>query len=476
MSFFLGIDLGTSYFKTGIFDQKGRLLGLGRQYVEKNTDGIVCELSVPVFQQTLCNCVQQALNESGIPKEKIAALSYSSQANSFILLDSSDKPLTPLILWPDERTGNTCAPLQSLTEKPDFVTRTGLGILPGKQSMIAKIDWFQKNQPDTWNKVKAVMSISDYLVFLLTNKKISDLSTSSMTGLLDIAAGKWSTKSADIFNIDIETLSVPLKIGSHAGKLTKEGANLLGLTQNTTLFLGGLDHHMVAVGAGVPHYNYISESTGTVLACVNYQDGYYPKKGINIAQGLDENHFFQMTFSNNGANALEWYQKNYASDLSITELLQQAENIEIGSEGLLAKPEVDKFTGLHGFENIKETHKDAHFVRSILESTGKSLFSLVKSLDEKSTSEGIVPSGGGAKSMLWLQIKANLLNKIFLVPESEELACKGAAMLCALGMNCFDNFAEAIQEQVRFKEKIYPIATNAENYKKWYNKTNDSIL
>lgn len=469
MSFFLGIDLGTTNFKAGIFNEDGDLLGLASRYVKKDTHDGLCELPVDIFWDTIHVCVQYALQEANVSPEKITALSYSSQTNSFILLDKHDQPLTSLILWPDERVKEPSISLQTLVDHPDFLYKTGLGIKPGKNSSLAKIDWFQKTHPNRWAKVQSIMSISDYLVFFLTGKRMSDTSTSSMIGLFDVSTGEWWQQALDIFGIEKETLSIPLKIGSSVGKLSQRGSQRIGLTQDTILFLGGLDHHIVAIGAGLPHNNYISESNGTVLACVSYKNEYKPQNETNTAQGLDNDHYFQMAFDNNGASVLDWYQKSYTPDLTIDELILQAEQVEIGSNGLIANPQANKYRGLYGFNHISEIHKNGHFVRSILESNGKSLLRLVILLDKHNTSEAVIPSGGGAKSKLWLQIKANLLNKVFLLSESIELACKGAAMVCAVGMRYFDNINDAIDKQVAYGEKIYPIATDVIKYKNWYN-------
>ena len=418
MSFFLGIDLGTSYFKAGIFDETGKLHGLGRQAVEKNRNGASCELPVTVFWNTLRLCIENAKQQAQIVSKDILALSYSSQTNSFILLDDADKSLTPLILWPDERVQELPASLLALTQKADFLANTGLGIPPGRQSMIAKIDWFQKNQPRIWEKVKSVMSISDYLVFMLTGERISDFSTSSMTGLFSVPNRQWWPEALDLFGLKGSHLSTPVKTGALIGHISSKGVEYTGLSPKTLLFAGGLDHHLAAIGAGAICSNHASESTGTVLACVNYQEGYYPRASINVAPGLDDKHYFQMAFSANGAVALEEYQKNHAPKLTIPELLQLAENIEPGSKG-----------SSHG-----------HCIREILESTALSLLELVKKLEQSSEIRTIIPTGGGAQSRLWLQIKANILNKTFLVPESNELACKGAAMLCATGTSTINDY------------------------------------
>ena len=456
MSFFLGIDLGTSYFKVGLFDEKGRLHGLGRQPLIKKSRDVMCEVEPAVFWKTLRVCVDQAMTEAQITCNEIEALSYSSQTNSFILLDKSDKPLTPLILWSDERVIELPGSITRLTENKDFLYRTGQGIKPGVQSMIAKTDWIRKRDPDLWRETKHILSISDYLIYSLTREKISDLSTSSMTGLLDIINHTWWKEALDIFGIEQTNLSMPIKTGTEIGKMTTKGAERIGLSPGIKMFAGGLDHHMVAVGAGLTHLDYISESTGTVLACVNYVAGYHPRKDVNIAPGLESGHYFQMAFNTNGAAALEWYQQNFVPEYTIPELLELAEAIEPGCEGLTAKPNADKFEWPDGFNNIEEKHSHAHFVRAILESTSSSLLELVNVIDPENRVTTIIPSGGGAQSRLWLQIKANLTNKLFLLPESGELACKGAALLCSVGTSCSKSMKEAIEHQVRTKEVIIP--------------------
>ena len=102
--FVLGIDLGTTYFKLGLFDRSGRLCGLGRVPVIKYCgDGSLCELSLDNFWSALQSGIDQACEQARAEPENIKALSYGSQANSFILLDKNNDPLTSLILWPDNR-------------------------------------------------------------------------------------------------------------------------------------------------------------------------------------------------------------------------------------------------------------------------------------------------------------------------------------------------------------------------------------
>ena len=469
MGFYLGIDLGTSYFKAGVFDEQGDLAGLGRCLVNKHTgDGKICELPIAEFWATLCKCINQAIEKAGITPNELVAVSYSSQANSFVLLDETDHPLTPLILWPDKRAGEMPSVLRSLLESPNFLKKTGLGILPGLQSMAAKIVWFQENKPEIWEKATSIASVSDYLTFSLTGQKATDFSTSSMTGLFDVPGEKWWDEALETLDIHKKILFPPQRTGSFIGTLGGERAIQLGLSADTKFFLGGLDHHMVAIGADLTNSTHIAESTGTVLACVNYRQGFCPRAGINIAPGLRKGYYFQMAFNENGATALEWYQKKFAPGLSIEELLKRAEGIAPGSDGLKASPCSDKFESLSGFRNITDKHSHGHFVRAILESTGLSLRDLVASLDQENLSEAITASGGGARSLLWTHVKADTLNKVFIVPECRELACRGAALIGATGSIQRGNKTASFGTQARHALPVNPDPVNVEKYK-WLN-------
>ncbi len=462
MGFFLGIDLGTSYFKAGLFDKTGKLRGSGRKYVKTETENnTICELNLYVFWSTLHACVEEALQDAGIIPGQITAVSYSSQANSFILLDRDNVPLTSFILWPDNRAEKNDARIEALGSRADFNRITGLGITPDRQFTISKINWFRKMHPEVWERVGSILSISDYLTFSLTARKLSDASTAAMTGLLDITSCQWWDKSLEILDLDSSFLPVPKRTGTYAGQLTDDGAELTGLASGIDYYLGGLDHHCSAIGSGLTQNGNLCESTGTVLSCVAYAEGYSPRPNIFFAPGLSDKHYFRMAFNDNGAHSLEWYQKKYASDLSIPELLEMAKEVEPGCLGLVAKPSASRYTDLEGFLNIRPVHGHGHFVRAILESTALSLKHLTGVIKTPGFQGAIVSTGGGAQSRLWVKIKADTLGTDFYIPNSHETACMGAAMIGASGSGAMGGWNEIVEQWVKFKEIVKPSRKNS---------------
>ena len=432
MRFCLGIDLGTSYFKAGIYSDAGSLCGLGRVAVPKVVSGGRCELSVHDFWEAIKGCIEMALSEANLTRFDISAVSYSSQANSFVLLDSCGTPLTNLILWPDSRAKGKCAQLKELAAAPDFMTRTGLGIDLNEEFMVAKLAWFQKYEPQIWSRTAYVMTISDLLVYMLTGCRVCDFDTAAMTGLLDVPNQKWWTRALEIAHLSEDMLSKPLPTGTLAGKVRRSASALSGLAEGTEVYLGCLDHYAVGIGAGILQGGRISESTGTVLAAVSYSEGYSPREGIITSPGLDGGHYFRLAFDGNGATAVEWYQKNYAPQKSILELEDEARCIPAGCDGLSALPKSDTYNGLEGFRNIRPEHTPAHFLRAIFESTAATLVQLVDKLDPERQATEVIPSGGGARNTLWLEIKAGMLQRRYLPQASGELATKGAASICTI--------------------------------------------
>jgi sugar (pentulose or hexulose) kinase len=463
----LGIDLGTSYFKLGLFDRAGQMRGLGRIAVLKDTgDGSLCELPVTRFQRLLREGLRQACEQAEVSSESIRAASYSSQANSFLLLGQQDEPLTPLILWPDARVLGPDPVVRELGKRPDFLSLTAIGFPVSAQFGMSKVRWFQTNHPDIWGQSRRFMTISDYLTFTLTGERVGDAGTAALLGILDLERLRWWEKALQKLEIPVSYLSAPLRPGVLAGRVTQEGERILGLKRGIPFSVGSLDHHVAATGAGAGRIAEISESTGTVLACLCLTQKYTPKTGCCMGPGLFGYDFYQLSFADNGASALEWYRDTYAPEYSLEELGRMAEAVDLGSDGLMALPMANRYHGRDGFKGISHRHLHGHFVRALMESTAASLLDLVKDLNG-STTGSIVATGGGARSDLWLQIKADMMGTDFVTTDCSEPACLGAAIFAALGAGWFSDLEEASASWITVQNKFTPDTGRQEIYSRW---------
>ncbi|OJU27871.1 MAG: hypothetical protein BGN92_14825 [Sphingobacteriales bacterium 41-5] len=434
--FYLGIDLGTSYFKAGVLDAGGKMKGFGRVAVPKFREGKISRLSHHDFLNTLKLCVDDAIKNAGISVAEIVSLSYGSQANSFVLLDKNRNELTPFILWNDEQA-DMMPEIKEFAEESMFKPVTGIGIGISNQFLINKLKWLQANDIDLWSRAHYVLTMPDYLCFQLTGERVVDASTASLTGMLHYKKTDWWDEAISAVGVDKSLLSRVLPIGFKASQVAS-AANFLNLNIGTAFCTGGLDHHVAAIGAGVGKLFDISESTGTVIAAVGHGNDCNVGQGVCVASGLSGNSCFKMAFNENGAVALEWYQKNYAQSYSIEELTKLAEGVPAGCDQLVAQPCANNFKELSGFRNRQRQHRHGHFVRAIMESTAKSLGGLFNELQIREPVR-IVSTGGGAKSQLWRKIKNDITGYDLSTPLYPEAACLGAAMIAATGYGAFKN-------------------------------------
>lgn len=459
----LGIDLGTSFFKIGLVDEAGRFAGFSRLPVNPIKgpldSGKRFELPVADFIASIRQGITDCLLQSGLSAGDIGGISYSSQANSFVLLDEEDGTLTNLILWPDTRSGIDPA-VQELWETPKFIKTTATGVR-GNISAVNKIRWLQQHEPDIWRRTRHIMTIADYLVFLLTRERKGDQGTASLLGLYDLRNSRWWEDALRLLDIPREYLSKPLPPGSPAGSVGKEGAGLFGLAEGIPVFTGSLDHHVAAVGAGAGSIAPMCDSTGTVLACLAPADEYAPRENQCFLPNVAADGYSRIAFTENSAGVLDWYRRKHAPEKTIEQLVAEAETAPPGCEGLTARPFADSFPGRSGFfvQGKRQTgsasaadkaFSDGHYARAIMESVAGSLKDLTGSLlGPAEKVPPMVATGGGAKSDLWLQIKADLLRTAFLRTAVEEPACYGAAMIAAAGCGWFPSVSDAVRTWVR---------------------------
>jgi len=343
---------------------------------------------------------------------------------------------------------------------------TGLG-LTSLESCPAKLCWFQRNRPEIWNRAGRIMTISDYLVYSLTGKALGDAGTASLLGMWDLRNGQWWDEALRLLDLSPEQLSSPLVPGSNAGAVRPEGESLLGLKRGIPLAVGGLDHHVAAIGAGAGAVAPVSESNGTVLACLSYSDIYHPLADCCMGPGEGRRRWYQLAFSNNGAGGLEWYQRNFAPDKTIDDLARMAASVETGSDGLMASPMSGEGDGLDGFLGRADRHGHGHYVRAIMESTAATLVELVDILCPDGRPEKIVATGGGARSDLWLQMKADLIGAEFVATECREPACLGAALLAAVAAGWFAGVEEASPAWVSVRKTFRPNAAAQAASSRW---------
>ncbi|NLC69163.1 MAG: hypothetical protein GX754_10390 [Clostridiaceae bacterium] len=363
-----------------------------------------------------------------------------------------------------------------------------------------KILWLKKNEKNTFEKTSKYLLVEDYINYKLTGKYVTDKSLVSSTLYFDVRSGRWWEEILDYMGITVEHLPRAEASGIKIGYLTDKVVEETGLDKNTVVVTGALDQMTGAIGAGNISRGIISESTGTCLAvCVNiqrpieYNPGYHIPCHCNaLPSGYAS--YSLLFWSQTAGVILKWYKDNFYKNpetgkqdgeynkVNDNELFKRIDyesaKISPGSDGLILLPHfsgsaVPHFNpGARGvFFGITLNHTRAHFSRAIMEAIGSILREHIETAERFGIKIKEIRSlGGGAKSSLWNQIKADITGKEIVTLENTETTSLGAAMLAGIGTGIFKDFHDACLKCVKVKDRYYPDAKNAAVYEEMYGK------
>ena len=450
---YAGFDLGTTFVKVGLCNEQGVRVGLGHRPFVKDEDTLGrCTVPVSRLKEMIAEAFREALAEAGCTPAAIRGVSYCSQANTFLLLDNRDRPLTPLIVWPDLRAAPLSESLAALTSTEAFLQASGQGLM-GSQWMPAKLEWFRRQEPELWHRTAQVLTISDYLSFLLTGQSIGDSGTAALTGLWELRQDRWNAKMLDFLELKPDALPELHRPGALTVGTGKGAAEWLGIPEGTPFTVGALDHHAAALGGGIGREAPVSVSFGTSLVCFRFEDHYAPALGSCLGPATDPGRFYRIAFNAPGAAAMDWYRSDYAPQASIEELLASAERVPPGCDGLRAVSEngairFETATDAAGIRKEKNLTFNAqrstlnaqgigqgHYVRAVMELTGRNTAALLKDLARGAAApvSRILAVGGAAKSDLWMQVVEETSGVAVSPARPADTAAKGAALFAAMG-------------------------------------------
>jgi xylulokinase len=431
MAKLLTIDLGTTFFKVSLFDGNGQLCDGCRVTPPIATDSSGrMELLADAFLETLARGIGELRDRDADRLADVEAVTFATQTNSFVLLDGDNRPLTPIVLWPDLRATELDCDVRNRCSSPQFTATTGIPQM-GAQFMVAKLLWLQRQQPDVWQRTKSVALISDFMTLYFTGKLATEAGAAGLTGLLDIHRCQWWPDMLRQFGLDESQLPEVVRAGTDLGPITPEAAERFGLPTDCRFVVGCLDQYAGAIGVGNLEAGMVSETTGTVLATVRCAD--------HFAQGLDPGVFqgpayrpglyWRMAFGDTSANCLQWYRDQLSDRPEFDELIALAAQIAPGADGLRMRKDVRLTKPEEVFEGLTAQHTRGQAVRCIVEAVAFALADQMAMLDDGASPSEVRCAGGAARSDLWLQIKADVLDAATVATQCPEPTSLGAAIL-----------------------------------------------
>ena len=473
---FLTLDVGTTCLKAGVVDLSGQLLAVAREEYQLLTPAPAwVELPIEVYWQTACRVARQALDSSGVEPKQVRALCIASQGETFVPLDAQGTPLRNAIVWLDNRAMAEAEVLRASFDAEELYHRTGQPeVTPAWPA--SKLLWIKHHEPQVFARAARYLLLEDYLLYRLTSRFVTEMALQTSSLLLDIQRRTWWPTMLDRVGLRSEQLGELLPPGALVGPLSSEGAQALGLTSHTLAVCGGMDQVVGALGAGNSVPGMVTETTGGALGIAVSLDRprYDPDYGIPCHCHAVPDGYCLLAWGQTAGMALRWFRDHFfaleaqvaaSAGLDPYDLMTApAAQVPAGCDGLLALPHLEGATcpefnpaARAVFFGATLRHGRAHFTRAIMEAVAYMLKKNLERVERLGVTVREVRSmGGGARSPLWLQIKADVLQRPLLTLEVEESALLGAALLCAVATGCYTSLSEATQHMVRLRSKVLP--------------------
>jgi len=460
MTFFLGVDIGTTSTKAIVFSVSGAIKGMGnRGYEVLVPQPTWAEQDPETIFAAVIQAVRDALEAADLAKQEIAAVGFGAATHSLIAIAANNNPLTNSMIWADNRSVAQAEKLKQHATAHELYRRTGSPIHP--VSPLSKLVWMREVDPDTFGKAAKFVSIKEYIFYQLFERYIVDYSIASATGLFNLKQLNWDEEAIALAGITKEQLSelVPTTYILHGMKVSH--AEAMGLDPDIPIVIGANDGALANLGVGAiaPGQYAITIGTSGAVRTVTQQPITDPQ-ARTFCYALTEKHWAIGGPTNNGGIVLRWLRDQFcapeverAKQLGVDAyevMIQAAAKVPAGAEGLLCLPFLSgerapywnaKARGV--FFGVGLHHQRSHFIRAVLEGILFNVYSVKAVLQELTGAAGeIFASGGFARSQPWRQMMADLFGSVVLMPEVYEASGFGAAVLAMYAVGAIADFTE----------------------------------
>ena len=488
--YLLGIDVGTTALKAAVFSISGQLMASASQeYTLLTPQADFVEVPCDTYLNAISACIASIGRQGLIDLMQITDMAFSVQGETFCLTDENGRALTNAVVWMDRR-----ADVQAEKMRTYFGDETCYRVT-GQVSFepcwpAPKVLWFKENCPDLFQKARKILLLEDYLIYQLTGQFVSEGSLLTSTLYWDISTKRYWPEMLEFIGVDESYFPKIIEPGQLVGKLLPHMATRLGLSKNTNVCAGCLDQAAGAIGAGNIEPGIFSENIGAALAvCVPTNKlTYDPNRQMPVHYFALPDTYMLHTFTTGGM-CLRWFRDQFCqTELQIEretgldaymQMDLQAERISPGSDGLLTLPHLQGSMApdmnSHAkcvFYGATLQHTKAHFIRSIMESLGYIICRNLEAISESGIEICQLRTlGGGSKSHLWNQIKADITGKpLSLIAETQNTACLGAAILAGVAGGVFPSVRDACKSMVTIQEIFTPDLEKHAVYQKQYQK------
>lgn len=321
----LGVDIGTTGLKMGVFSCTETDLSLGPVYSENYTintykNGLFGDVEPEKWKRAFlngCKTLDKAVS-------KVDAVALSGTTPGMTAMDEEGTPLYPAILMLDQRSRTQAQRIIETVGIETLLSETGNMPVAGGCSL-ASILWLKENEPEVFRKTAVFGHSNTVFAKWLGGSFAIDPSSASLSALYNTVSNdySWNKKIAGTFDISISRLPPVIPSDGIAGHITREIAGLTGIPEGIPVVIGGNDAVLAAYSAGIEQPGEIINVNGTceiTLVCLPEALG---SRNYNIRNHVFPGRWLTLYVMNAGGKAFEWFREVFCSEMSPDQFFQQ---------------------------------------------------------------------------------------------------------------------------------------------------------
>ena len=446
MKAIITVDIGTTSSRASLYDASGRVIHMDQR---ENLpvffpDGRV-EQDPLAWQSVVSMALKSCAEAAQVKGFEPLCISVTASRSSLIPVDIDGVPLHPAIMWQDKR----CADMaQAMVDcNPLVYSKTGLKISPVFSAI--KMSWLRRHRSDIWRKTHKLLGIQDWVIYLLTDRFVTDHSFASRTNLLNLEKRCWDAELLDLFGVSEAMLCDLVAPGSVVGGLTPAMAKATDLTSGLPVVSAAGDQQCAALGLGLFSDERAVANTGTGSYLIGHSAKPARDAQMRLAcnvSALPGAYIVEAAVLTSGA-IYRWFKESLcktddAQDDSFERLNAEAASAPAGCNGVLALPH---FKGSGSpywdpdargvFFNLSLSTSRGEMARAILEGIAiemKASLELIENLCGRVQSVSV--AGGMSRSDLFNQIQCDVFERPVVRFDNNEATSLGAWIAAAVAM------------------------------------------
>lgn len=477
----LGIDVGITGCKAVAFDESGTVLAQAyREYPLYQPQPGWMELDPDEVWQAISEVIRQVTFL--VTQDPVTSLSVATHGESVVPLDRHGLPLRRFITAIDTRAEEQARWWEERLGRERLFRITGVPLHP--MYTVNKLMWLRQHEPATFAAAHSFVCMQDFVFHRLGLPPTMDYSLATRTMAFDIGQLRWSGEILELAGLKPGLFSRLQPSGSVIDKIAAPAAEELGLGPAVVAVTGGHDQPSGALGCGAIGDGIAMDSTGTV-ECVGVAspqlvlDSQLMRNNLPTEPHTVPGMFMVLGYTTAGGALLRWYRDQFAR-AEVQEALDRGQDVyELILQEAVPEPSpvliLPHFVG-SGTPWLDAASKGAilgldlsttraQIVKGILDSVTYEIKISVDAMEAAGiTVRELRAFGGGAKSPLWLQIKADVFGKRVLAMDVTEAPCLGVAILAGAATGVFDSIEAGLEQMVQVRRVFEPNTAMHERY------------